>query len=72
MTILGGCQTSSTVALKPNLPEPPARFGRPVPVPPPQAGQGAKAYAAKAVGGLRQANTRLLDDRAFYDKLRGQ
>jgi len=57
---------------KPTLPAPPAGFGEPVPVPVPRAGQDARAVAARAYGALRQANTRLEADGAFYADVRAR
>lgn len=51
---------------RPVLPEPPATFGRPVPLPVPRAGQSAKEFAARAIAAARIANDRLEHDRMWY------
>lgn len=66
----GACASTQAVAVKPFLPEPPASFGKPVPVPQAAAGQSARGYAAQAVGALVSANARLVNDAAFYRSLR--
>lgn len=68
--VCGGCATTQAVVVQPYLPAPPPAFGKPVAVPDPAAGQSAKAYAAQALGALITANTRLVNDRAFYSALR--
>ncbi len=54
------------LAARPVLPPAPASFGVPVVVPPAQAGEDARAYAAREKAGRLDANARLGADAAFY------
>ncbi len=54
------------LAARPILPAAPASFGSPVVVPPAQAGEDARAYAAREKAGRLDANARLGADSAFY------
>ena len=63
------CQTSGPPP-RPTLPVPPPAFGKPIPAPRASAGDDARAYAARALGALSQANGRLKNDDAFYGDVR--
>lgn len=63
--MLAGCATSSAPSPR-FLPAAPSDFGKPVAVPPVKAGDDARAVAARSLAALRQANSRLRDDWAFY------
>lgn len=53
-------------AIRPNLPDAPQQFGKPVSIPEPRRGQDARVFAAATRKAALEANQRLRDDAAFY------
>lgn len=65
--MLTACQQSaSPPPVRPNLPDAPALFGKPVPIPEPRRGQDARVFAAATRKAALEANQRLRDDAEFY------
>lgn len=52
--------------MRPNLPDAPQLFGRPVTIPEPRKGQDARVFAAATRKAALEANQRLRDDAEFY------
>lgn len=67
MTLLAGCASSTPQLIRAELPAPPEKFGKPVAVPKPKAGQSLKVLALETRAAVLQANQRLESDREFYD-----
>ena len=68
--MLAGCVTSSPPIGR-QLPEIPDWL-RPVPPPAIRAGMDARTLAARAIGALDQANDRLSEGRAWYERVKRQ
>jgi hypothetical protein len=73
LPMLAACSESAVMKpVRPNLPPAPALFGLPVPLPVPQAGSDARAFAAMERASLLVANGRLKNDGTFYGEVRKQ
>ena len=71
MTILlAGCNVSTRQHVKPVLPVPPEKFGKPVALPKPKVGQSLKVHALETRAAVLQANRRLESDKEFYEDVR--
>ena len=65
-------QSAAPPPVRPNIPDAPQLFGRPVPIPEPRKGQNARVFAAATRKAALEANQRLRDDAAFYRDVQEQ
>lgn len=70
VALLTSCAGSPPAVVKPELPEPPPLFAKPVPVPDVKIGDSVKTFALKNRAALIDANNRLKNDGAFYKDVR--
>lgn len=69
-TLLASCASRPPVDDAPRLPDPPSKFGQPVPLPKPVKGKSVRTFALQNRLGLIEANQRLVNDDAFYRDVR--
>lgn len=70
LTLLAGCASPPPPVARHTLPDPPNKFGEPVPLPKPIKGKPVRTFALQNRLGLIEANQRLSNDAAFYDDVR--